>query len=51
MAQIMKQTGHQQIYKERAYRVEPMQGLIKEISILVGSKAGDGIRQAGHVIA
>jgi hypothetical protein len=51
MGQIMKPIEHQQIYKERAYRVEPMQGLIKEISILVGGKAVDGIRPADHVIA
>jgi hypothetical protein len=27
----MKQTEHQRIYKDRAYRVEPIQGLVKEI--------------------
>ena len=31
MAQVMKQPKHKQIYKESAYRVEPMQGLVKEI--------------------
>ena len=31
MLQIMKQPKHRQIYKERAYRVEPMQGLVKDI--------------------
>jgi len=28
-----------------------MAQIMKEISILVGGKAGDGIQQAGHVIA
>ena len=27
----MHQAKHKQIYKERGYRVEPMQGLVKEI--------------------
>ena len=27
----MQRPRHKQIYKERAYRVEPMQGLVKEI--------------------
>jgi hypothetical protein len=27
----MKFTEHQQIYKKRAYRIEPMKGLVKEI--------------------
>jgi hypothetical protein len=27
----MRQSHHKQIYKERGYRVEPMQGLVKEI--------------------
>jgi hypothetical protein len=31
MMQTMQQPKFKQIYKERAYRVEPMQGLIKEI--------------------
>ncbi len=31
MRQIMNQAKFKQIYKERAYRVEPMQGLVKEI--------------------
>lgn len=31
MHQIMQQPKHRQIYKERAYRVEPMQGLVKNI--------------------
>jgi hypothetical protein len=31
MIKIMKRPKHKQIYKERSYRVEPMQGLVKEI--------------------
>lgn len=31
MMRIMNQAKFKQIYKERAYRVEPMQGLVKEI--------------------
>lgn len=31
MMQTMRQAEFRQIYKERAYRVEPMQGLVKEI--------------------
>ena len=31
MHQTMKQPKQRQIYKERAYRVEPMQGLVKDI--------------------
>ena len=27
----MHQTKHQQIYKERGYRVEPIQGVVKDI--------------------
>jgi hypothetical protein len=27
----MHQTKHHQIYKERSYRVEPMQGIVKDI--------------------
>ena len=27
----MQQPTHKQIYKERGYRVEPMQGLVKDI--------------------
>lgn len=28
---IMAQNKFKQIYKERAYRIEPMQGLVKEV--------------------
>ena len=31
MCKVMKQPKHRQIYKERSYRVEPMQGLVKDI--------------------
>ena len=31
MLRIMQQPKHKQIYKERAYKVEPMQGLLKDI--------------------
>ncbi len=31
MFQTMNQPKHKQIYKERSYRVEPMQGLVKDI--------------------
>jgi hypothetical protein len=31
MFHIMNQPKHKQIYKERSYRVEPMQGLVKDI--------------------
>lgn len=31
MNQIMNRPKHRKIYKERAYRVEPMQGLVKDI--------------------
>jgi hypothetical protein len=31
MIKVMKKPEHKQIYKERSYRVEPMQGLVKEI--------------------
>lgn len=31
MIKIIRQPKHRQIYKERSYRVEPMQGLVKEI--------------------
>ena len=31
LIKIMKRPKHKQIYKERSYRVEPMQGLVKEI--------------------
>jgi hypothetical protein len=31
MLQTMNQPKHKQIYKERSYRVEPMQGLVKDI--------------------
>jgi len=31
MIKIMKRPKHKQIYKERSYKVEPMQGLVKEI--------------------
>lgn len=31
MCKVMKQPKHKQIYKERSYRVEPMQGLVKNI--------------------
>jgi hypothetical protein len=31
MHKVMQQPKHKQIYKERAYRVEPMQGLVKDI--------------------
>jgi len=31
MIKTMTQSRFKQIYKERAYRVEPMQGLVKEI--------------------
>ena len=31
MIKFMKKPEHKQIYKERSYRVEPMQGLVKEI--------------------
>ena len=31
MAAVMRQPRHKQIYKERGYRVEPMQGLVKDI--------------------
>jgi len=31
MFKVMEQPKHKQIYKERSYRVEPMQGLVKDI--------------------
>jgi hypothetical protein len=31
MMKVMQQPKHRQIYKERSYRVEPMQGLVKQI--------------------
>jgi len=31
MIKVMNQPEHKAIYKERSYRVEPMQGLVKEI--------------------
>jgi hypothetical protein len=31
MSKVMEQPKHKQIYKERSYRVEPMQGLVKDI--------------------
>lgn len=31
MCKVMEQPKHRQIYKERSYRVEPMQGLVKDI--------------------
>jgi hypothetical protein len=31
MHQVMQKPKHKHIYKERAYRVEPMQGLVKDI--------------------
>ena len=31
MFKVMEQPKHKQIYKERSYRVEPMQGLVKNI--------------------
>ena len=31
MIKVMKKPEHKQIYKERSYRVEPKQGIVKEI--------------------
>ena len=31
MIKVMKKPEHKKIYKERSYRVEPMQGLVKDI--------------------
>jgi len=31
MIQFMKKQKHQKIYRERSYRVEPMQGIVKDI--------------------
>ena len=31
MIKFMKKPKHKKIYRERSYKVEPMQGLVKEI--------------------